>query len=101
LTLLQNNNLHEIFFEQALKRAEELDAHYLKTGAIVGPLHGLPVSLKDQFHVKGNDITMGYVGWIDTYEGNKDEKLVHQVNSQIVSELLDQGAILYCKTSLP
>ncbi|PVH90370.1 amidase signature enzyme, partial [Periconia macrospinosa] len=78
---------------QPLKRAEELDTHYLKTGATV--------SLKDQFHVKGNDTTMGYVGWIDTYEGSKDKKLVHQVNSQIVSELLDQGAILFCKTILP
>ena len=84
-----------------MKRAEELDAHYLKTGETVGPLHGLPVSLKDQFHVKGNDTTMGYVEWIDTYEGDKDKSLVHQVDSQIVSELLKQSAILFCKTSLP
>lgn len=28
----------------------------------MGPLHGLPVSLKDQFHVKGVETTMGYVG---------------------------------------
>lgn len=44
---------------------------------------------------------MGYVGWIDTYEGKNDENLVHKVNSQIVTELLDLGAVLYCKTSLP
>lgn len=44
---------------------------------------------------------MGFVGWIDTYEGKEDENLVRKVNSQIVMELLDLGAVLYCKTSLP
>jgi amidase len=44
---------------------------------------------------------MGYIGWIDTYEGRKDGELVHKVNSQVVSDLLSQGAVLYCKTSLP
>lgn len=84
-----------------MKRAEELDEHYRNVGTPIGPLHGLPVSLKDQFHVKGNDTTTGYIEWIDTYEGRKDGRLVHQVNSQVVSELLQQGAVLYCKTSLP
>lgn len=36
----------------ALKRAAELDAHLVKTGKVVGPLHGLPISLKDQFRIK-------------------------------------------------
>ncbi|KAF2878553.1 amidase signature domain-containing protein [Massariosphaeria phaeospora] len=44
---------------------------------------------------------MGYIGWIDTYQGSRDKSLVHQMNSQVVSDLLAQGAILYCKTSLP
>lgn len=44
---------------------------------------------------------MGYIGWIDTYEGRTDKELVHKVNSQLVTELLDLGAVLYCKTSLP
>lgn len=40
---------------------------------------------------------MGYVGWINTYEGKKDEGLVHNVNSQVVCELLDLGAVLYSR----
>ncbi|KAI9781915.1 MAG: hypothetical protein M1816_002138 [Peltula sp. TS41687] len=96
-----NNCLHEIFFDQALKRAQELDDHFVATGATSGPLHGLPISLKDQFHVRGHDTTMGYVGWINTYEGSDDPRLVHKVNSQIVLELVSLGAVLYCKTSLP
>lgn len=96
-----DNCLHEIFFDQAISRAEELDAYYKVNGKTIGPLHGVPVSLKDQFHVKGNDTSMGYIGWIGTYQGSTDKKLVHNVDSQIVSELLSLGVVLFCKTSLP
>jgi amidase len=89
--------LHEIFFDQALQRAKELDEYFSAHGGPMGPLHGLPISLKDQFHVEGNDTTMGYIGWIDTFEGDDDPRLVHKVNSQIVLELLSLGGVLYCK----
>jgi hypothetical protein len=36
----------------ALARAKELDDIFKKTGKVVGPLHGLPISLKDQFRIK-------------------------------------------------
>ena len=94
---IQNNCLHEIFFEQAFARARDLDTHFKEHKGVVGPLHGLPVSLKDQFHVQGNDTSMGYVGWIDSFEGSPDPQVVHQVHSQIVVELLQLGAVLYCK----
>jgi amidase len=96
----QNNCLHEIFFHQAQERAQYLDDYYAEHGTTLGPLHGLPVSLKDQFHVKGVDTTMGYVGWIGDNLGIDPDK-THQVESQIVTELLSLGAVLYCKTSLP
>lgn len=51
----------EIFIETALARAAELDDHLRKTGTVVGPLHGLPVSLKDQINVKGVEACMGIV----------------------------------------
>lgn len=96
-----NNCLHEIMFDQAIERAKELDNYFGEHKSILGPLHGLPISLKDQFHVKGVDTTMGYIGWIDTYEGDTDPSKVHKVESQIVTELLSLGAVMYCKTSLP
>jgi len=60
------------FFDQALERAKELDAYRVKSGKIVGPLHGLPLSLKYQFHVKGVDTAIGYVGWIGSNMGIKE-----------------------------
>ncbi|EFE34617.1 general amidase GmdA, putative [Trichophyton benhamiae CBS 112371] len=89
--------LHEVFFDQALERAKYLDEYVEKHGKTMGPLHGLPISLKDQFHVKGNDTTMGYVGWIDTFEGDKGSHKVHNFDSPIVTDLLSLGAVLYCK----
>jgi amidase len=60
-------------------------------------LHGLPSSLKVQFHVKGVETTMGYVGWIGTFEGKKDTKKEMNTNSAIVDDLISLGAVLYCK----
>lgn len=81
----------------ALARARELDDYQQAHGRTTGPLHGLPVSLKDQFHVKGVDPSMGYVGWIGGNCGVYDDSLVHQIQSQITKEFLSVGAVLYCK----
>ena len=56
------NCLHETFFQAAVEDARRLDEYYAQHKAPIGPLHGLPVSLKDQFHVKGVETTMGYTG---------------------------------------
>ncbi|KAK3947235.1 amidase signature domain-containing protein, partial [Pseudoneurospora amorphoporcata] len=88
----KNNCLLEIFFDAAIKRAEELDEYLRVNGKPVGPLHGLPISLKDQCHVKGVDTTMGYVGWIGGNLGITDPTKTHQVESRITKELLACGA---------
>ena len=87
-------------FDHAIERARELDSYFNKHNTTLGPLHGLPISLKDQFYVQGVDTTMGYIGWIDTYEGDTDPNKVHKIESQIVTELLSLGAVMYCKASL-
>lgn len=51
--------LTEIFFDRALARARELDEVLERTGKVTGPLHGLPVSVKDRFEVEGVDTTVG------------------------------------------
>ena len=49
----------EIFIEKALARAKEVDDYLAKTGKPMGPLHGLPISVKDQFSMKGLETIMG------------------------------------------
>ncbi|KAK9466951.1 amidase signature domain-containing protein [Lipomyces arxii] len=87
------NIFTEFFPQVALKRAAELDEYYKSSGGkTVGPLHGLPVSLKDQFRVKGVEACMGYVAWI----GEPDKE-----NSTIVDLLLKAGAVFFVKTNIP
>ncbi|KAK9480220.1 amidase signature domain-containing protein [Lipomyces japonicus] len=86
------NIFTEFFPDVALKRAAELDEYYKTHGKTVGPLHGLPVSLKDQFRVKGIETSMGYVSWI----GKPDTE-----NSTIVDLLLNAGAVFFVKTNIP
>lgn len=57
--VLQTNCLTEIFVDRALERARQVDEHLERTGTVLGPLHGLPVSLKDQFCMKGLETIMG------------------------------------------
>ncbi|KAI4263220.1 MAG: hypothetical protein L6R42_001631 [Xanthoria sp. 1 TBL-2021] len=95
------NCLHETFFDAAIEDAKSLDAYLAKNRKPIGPLHGLPVSLKDQFHVKGVETTMGYVGWLGTFQGKKGTGKEKVFESEMVQELRDLGAVLYCKTSVP
>ncbi|KAL9941636.1 hypothetical protein ACHAQF_000734 [Verticillium nonalfalfae] len=95
------NCLHEIFFDAALDEAQKLDEYLAATGQRKGPLHGLPISLKDQFHVRGVETTMGYVGWVGTFQGRKGTGKERVFESELVRELRRLGAVLYCKTSVP
>ncbi|CAK7212074.1 hypothetical protein SBRCBS47491_001346 [Sporothrix bragantina] len=93
--------LHEIFFGQAIAEAKRLDEAFAATGKPTGPLHGLPVSFKDQFHVRGVETTMGYVGWIGTFEGRKGTGKEKVYESELVREIRALGGVPFCKTSLP
>lgn len=42
----------EFFPEAALAQAKALDEYLEENKKPVGPLHGLPISLKDQFRIK-------------------------------------------------
>lgn len=82
----------EFFPETAIAQAKELDAYYEKHRKPVGPLHGLPISLKDQLRVKGLETSMGYVSWLGKYDTTE---------SVLVTLLRKAGAIFYTKTSVP
>ncbi|KAG1747892.1 general amidase [Suillus paluster] len=86
------NCLTEIFVDRALIRAAELDDYLKKTGKVVGPLHGLPISLKDQLCIEGLETTIGYVSWIGQYADK---------NAVLVDILIECGAVPFVRTNVP
>ena len=81
-----------MMFDEAIQHARSLDEHYKRTGKVVGPLHGLPISLKDNFNIIGKTSATGFCAWAD--EPMKQE-------STIVGVLRDLGAVAYVKTNVP
>lgn len=86
------NPLTEIHFDDARKWAAELDAELKSTGKVRGPLHGLPISVKDQFQIKGSDATIGYISY-----ANKPSSS----DSVLVELLKKAGGVPFVKTNLP
>ncbi|SCU99515.1 LADA_0H20252g1_1 [Lachancea dasiensis] len=88
------NCLSEVFFKEGLQQARELDEYYEKTNQLKGPFHGLPISLKDNFNVKGQATTIGFVGFSFNPEKFESESL-------LVSKLRELGAVFCFKTNVP
>ncbi|KAJ5692978.1 Acetamidase [Penicillium macrosclerotiorum] len=86
------NCCHEFFPEMAIARAKELDQYFEEHQKPIGPLHGLPISLKDQLRVKGLETCMGYVSWLGKYDTTE---------SVLVTLLRKAGAVFYTKTTVP
>ncbi|KAJ4391809.1 hypothetical protein N0V93_005429 [Gnomoniopsis smithogilvyi] len=86
------NCLTEIMFADAIATAEKLDEAYMKTGKTVGPLHGLPMSFKECFHVKGYDAADGYIS--RAFDPSTTD-------SHIVSVVKAAGAVIIAKTNTP
>ncbi|ROW05086.1 hypothetical protein VSDG_00580 [Cytospora chrysosperma] len=86
------NCLSETCFTRALETAKARDEHLARTGKPVGPLHGLPVSLKDNFNLKGLDATVGFVSHVDDPAS---------YDSTLATMLEEAGAVFYVKTNVP
>ncbi|KAF5316046.1 hypothetical protein D9619_006208 [Psilocybe cf. subviscida] len=88
----KTNCLTEIMAGSARERAAHLDAEFAATKKLVGPLHGIPVSIKDQIEIEGYDAAVGFSQW-----ANKPATK----NADVIKQLLDAGAVLYVKTNIP
>ncbi|KAH6886312.1 amidase [Thelonectria olida] len=92
----ESNCLTEIVFHDALQHASQLDEQlkHLSTEGRVSnlPLLGVPVTLKDQFNVKGYDTTIGYVGRANAPASD---------DAVVVKMLRSLGAVIIAKTNLP
>ncbi|OOF95396.1 hypothetical protein ASPCADRAFT_169972 [Aspergillus carbonarius ITEM 5010] len=84
--------LTEPLFAQALDRARALDTHLQSTSRPIGPLHGLPISIKDTFHITHVDSTSGLVA-LAFHPATQDASLVTLLQSL--------GAIIITKTNVP
>lgn len=76
---------------QALADADKIDAEFARTGKLIGPMHGVPVLVKDEIDVAGMATTQGTVVFKD---------YVTPLDSFPVAKLRAAGAIIFAKTTL-
>lgn len=86
------NFITEVNFEQAIRRAKELDKHLSETGRVVGPLHGLPITVKDHMDLEGHDSSAGIAAYC--FDPAKS-------NSSLVQIMVEAGAVVVAKTNVP
>jgi Asp-tRNA(Asn)/Glu-tRNA(Gln) amidotransferase A subunit family amidase len=75
---------------KALDEADRLDAAFKSTG-FVGPLHGIPIIIKDQADAKGMPTTLGSLLFKDYYP---------ERDATVVAKLKKAGAIILAKATL-
>jgi fatty acid amide hydrolase len=86
-----DGSLHAVvvpMFEEALSEAAKADG----SSAVGRPLHGVPVTVKECFHVKGTPSTIG----LETKRNN-----IANEDADLVAQLRAAGAIVIAKTNVP
>lgn len=78
--------------ETARQRAEKLDEEFASTGEFVGPLHGVPVVVKD--HIETTDMPTTYGS--EAFDGYYPDS-----ESAVTQRLRDAGAVILAKTNMP
>ncbi|EOD50671.1 putative acetamidase protein [Neofusicoccum parvum UCRNP2] len=86
------NCLTELLPSRALARAAALDAHLAQTGQPVGPLHGLPISVKEHMSMEGLPTNAGFAAWAG-HAGTPQ--------AVILDILWSAGAVFYARTTQP
>jgi amidase len=77
--------------EKARKRAKSADAA-LKKGKRFGPLHGVPMSLKESYQVAGSPTTWGAPSMKENVTGE---------TAVAAQRMIDAGVTLFAKTNVP
>jgi aspartyl-tRNA(Asn)/glutamyl-tRNA(Gln) amidotransferase subunit A len=80
----------DLYRDDALKLARDADAERSE-GRLRGPLHGLPIALKDLLHLQGRQTTAGSKGWLGR---------VSDHTATAVERLLGAGMIPLGKTHM-
>lgn len=87
------NCLTEFMPEAAIAEARLLDEEFSRTGEVRGPLHGLPMAVKDIMHVRGSRVTMAWVAWA--------EREVSGFDASPVRVMREAGAVVFGRTAMP
>jgi len=77
---------------EALTQAARLDASLAATGKLTGPLHGIPIAVKDQIETAGIATSFGSIA-LKGYVPAED--------STLAAKLKEAGAVFLGKTNLP
>ncbi len=83
--------LTEWFMDEAIEQAKGLDEYLEKTGKTIGPLHGVPLSVKEHQPIKGHYTALGFL----------DTRVLSDKDAQMVRIFREAGAVFYCKTMQP
>lgn len=83
--------LSDLYMEEALARAKQLDDHLAQTGKTVGPFHGVPISVKETVPVAGQLWSAGLA---------TSRKIVPK-DCLLIETIREQGAVFYVKTHQP
>src|ERR1700761_4183532 len=86
------NAVFDLLADSALDAARAADAQLARQGPC-GPLHGVPISIKDSIDVRGTKCTAGTLGRRNAPPAERDATLVQR--------LRQAGAIPIAKTNLP
>ncbi|KAF9235627.1 amidase signature domain-containing protein [Melanogaster broomeanus] len=83
--------LTDFFLDEGIEQARALDEYFKREAKVVGPLHGLPISIKDMFPVRGR---WGSAGFLSSVEVSPDD-------CDMTKILRELGAVFYVKTNQP
>ena len=86
------NCLTELLPERAIARAKFLDDYYKEHGKPIGPLHGLPISVKEHIGMKGLGLNAGFISWW----GQKGKDDAH-----VIKILWNAGCVFHARTTQP
>lgn len=86
------NCITELLPERAIARAKFLDEYLSNHGKPIGPLHGLPISVKEHVGMKDLGLNAGFVSWWD----RKAEDDAH-----VLKILWNAGCVFYARTTQP
>lgn len=75
-----------------MARSRELDLYMKEHEKPIGPLHGLPVSVKEHIGMKGLTCNAGFVAWAD---------VIATDDAPILKILWDAGCVFYVRTTEP